>query len=917
MKVKKMRYRLMALVVLLNALVMSSALAQQKPPAPSTAPTGAPTGRITGRVTEKGKDPVASANVIILGTRLGAMTDENGSFTITGVPVGAAKIQVQSVAHGKLIQDVQVNAGQTANLTFTFGDAKVVKELEEIEVRAEKRIDVKSSTSKQSITQEKLREIPVDNLREAVAVKAGVVNKGGEIFVRGGRSGETKFQFDGVEVSDPLFGRGANIANLSIAGAEVISGGMDAEYGNALSGVIAVTTREGGEKFGGEMRWDTDRYGDPTKTFNNYDRFQVGFGGPTPIRNLTYFATYEGTFSDTYTPMTITKPSRTLFDFIQLGNRQANQINTNLKFAYRLSPRHKVTLETINNHTIGTAYNHQWSRQGFVKMALDTVRTVGKPDSYRQHFGQWSYTQVDSTYIPSNMPDHVPTSDDRFSGLTGVWTNQLSDKSVWTTRVSSLQFRSMSSIGQKEPWEYWIESPQYWDGNTTIGTENNPFFATHGDFPTYFKRNTGTYVLKTDFSTRRWKQHSFKTGLEGRYNRVQNLSLTLPNSQSNGLPGGSRSDFINYNPEGAAYVQDRWEYEGLVLNAGLRYDMFTPGDQVPTADLASGKRYKQQLSPRLGIAYPISDKDVLSFHYGWTYQTPGRNFVFENRGLNAAVGTRGNPDLEPETNIAYQAAVQHLFSRDVSGQFAVFFKDIYGLITTRADRDEFGNQITVFRNEDYASARGFEASITKSFSHKFSAEVNYTYQIATGVASDPNQAQQFFNGGRLYLPISEQPLDWDQRNTLTFQGVIRDPGRWGFRFLWQYGSGFPYTPTFRNDRRQDPALNNSRQQPSNAVLTIDGDKYYRVWGQNVQLFFDARNVLNSKNINNLSYVNGFNPFVNQAGDEYMIYFTETGRAGGAYLQDVNGDNVLDWVPVHDPRVYQEGRNVRLGVSITF
>ena len=47
------------------------------------------------------------------------------------------------------------------------------------------------------------------------------------------------------------------------------------------------------------------------------------------------------------------------------------------------------------------------------------------------------------------------------------------------------------------------------------------------------------------------------------------------------------------------------------------------------------------------------------------------------------------------------------------------------------------------------------------------------------------------------------------------------------------------------------------------------------------------------------------------------YFTETGRAGGAYLQDTNGDNFLDWVPVHDPRVFQEGRSVRMGLSITF
>jgi outer membrane receptor protein involved in Fe transport len=423
--------------------------------------------------------------------------------------------------------------------------------------------------------------------------------------------------------------------------------------------------------------------------------------------------------------------------------------------------------------------------------------------------------------------------------------------------------------------------------------------------------------MKSDLSTRRWKSHTFKSGLEAKYNRVQNLDLTLPNVETNGLPGGSRSSYTYFNPEGASYIQDRWEFEGLVLNAGMRYDLFTPGEQIPTSDLRSGKRYKQQFSPRLGIAYPISDKDVLSFHYGWTFQTPSRNFIFENRGVTTSVAVRGNPDLEPETNISYQAGVQHLFSRDVSGQFAVFFKDIYGLITVRQEKDQFGNLVQVFYNGDYASSRGFEASIIKSFSHKFSTEVNYTYSLATGVSSDPNSALAFFNGGRLYLPISEQPLDWDQRHTVSMQAVVRDPGKWGFRMLWTFGSGFPFTPAFRNDRRPDPALTNTRRQPSVARLTIDGDKYYKIWGQNVTLFFDARNVLDAQNLASITQAAFPNQNVNLAGDDYTIYFTETGRAGGAYLQDTNGDNLLDWVPVQDPRVFEEGRNVRLGVSVAF
>jgi outer membrane receptor protein involved in Fe transport len=879
-------------------------------------PAAGLTGRITGRVME-GSTGVAYANVVVLGTRQGTATDENGNFVIAGVPVGTHQIRAAQVGYEPVTQTVQVNAGQSAAVTFRLGAQKVTKELEEITVTAQKKIDTKSSTTKQTVSSEALKDLPVDNLQDAVATKAGVVAKGGDLHFRGGRAGEVKVQIDGTEASDPLLGRNANVATLSIAGAEVLSGGFDAEYGNALSGVVSVSTKEGSERFGGELRWDTDRFGDPTKTFNNFDRFTFGFGGPTPIKNLTYFTTYEGTFSDTHLRTSLTKPQRTLFDFIQLGNRQFNQVNTNFKLAYRPSSRHKLTLEAINNRTINTPYNHMWSRKGYVSVTYDTVRTVGLPMQLRPRYGTWSALPEDSTYVPMNMPDHVPTTDDRYRSFTGVWTNIISDKSVLTTRMSALRFETLTSVGRKQPWEYWIQSPFYWSGNLGVGTENNPYFATHGDFPNYSRRDAATWALKSDFSTRRWKQHTFKTGLEAKYNRVENLTLTLPNVETNGLPGGNRSDYVNYNPEGAAYVQDRWEFEGLVLNAGIRYDFFTPGDQISDLDLRSGNRYKQQFSPRLGIAYPISDKDVLSFHYGWTYQTPARRFIFENRGAGTSVVTRGNPDLEPETNIAYQAGMQHLFSRDVSGQFSVFFKDIYGLITVRQERDEFGNLVNVFYNGDYASSRGFETSIIKSFSHKFSAEVNYTFSLATGVASDPNQALQFFNGGRLYLPISELALDWDQRHTVSIASTVRDPGKWGFRLLWVYGSGFPFTPTYPNDRRPDPRLTNSRRLPSNSNLTIDGDKFYKIWGQNVTLFFDARNVLDAKNIENLSQGAFPNPFINTAGDDYLIYYTQTGRAGGAYQQDTNGDNIPDWVPLRDPRVFEEGRSVRLGVNVTF
>ncbi len=658
------------------------------------------TGTVTGQVVA-GKEPQGFANVIILGTRRGAASDESGKFTITLVPVGSYQLKVQPLGFEPKTIAITVNAGPNNVGVINVGaEQKVVKQMEELEVKATKLIDTKSSSTVQKIGGQTLKDLPIENLKEAVALKAGVVNSGGELHVRGGRGDEVKFQVDGITVADPLFGGGANIANLSVASADVLSGGMDAEYGNALSGVVNVSTREGGDKFGGDVQWHTDRYGETGKTFNTYDRMTVGFGGPTPIKRLTYFATYEGVFSDTYLKSGMTEPKKAFLDFLTLGNRQANEVNTNLKFAYRPNTRgtEKLTFEAINNRSINTPFNLMWSRKGYV--------SVTKDDKGNDVYGRWSFFPEDSTFRAQNLADHVPTNDTRFQQYKAVWTHSITPKDVYTVRLSSFRFNTTNAVRGKEPWEYSIQSPQYWSGNL----DQTPFYATHGDFPRYSRQRTTTWTAKADYTTQHWKGHTAKAGIEGVYNAVNLLAMQNPNQEAQGLPGLNRSDFTNYNPEGSAFVQDRWEYEGLVLNAGLRFDLFTPGYQIPIADLPHG-RFKKQISPRLGIAYPISDRDVLSFHYGWTFQTPSRNFVFENRGSQSTVTVRGNPDLEPETNISYQAAVQHLFSKDVSGQFSVFFKDIFGLISVRQTVDsQTGLLVPVYVNQDYASSRGFEAS---------------------------------------------------------------------------------------------------------------------------------------------------------------------------------------------------------------
>ena len=903
-------------VLVASILLCLAAPAPAAPPA--SAPPSPPAGRgsLHGTVWLDDRTAADYADVSVPALKLGARADALGRFRLADLPPGDWDVVARAFGRTDARQRVHIDAGRVTAVELVLGPERPVGNVDSVEVIADKPGVKRDQVGpRYGTNHEKLDRQRFDSIEEFTGTSAGVVNTGGELHLRGGRTDELKVVVGGIEAFDVLGSRNAQVAIAAVSSVELVPGGVNPENGNALSGVLAVTTREGGARFGGDLRWDTDRFGDPTKTFDRYDRISIDAGGPTPVKHLTWFATYEGTFQDGWPSSGMSHPSRTLLDFVQLGNRQQNVVNTQWKLAWHPSTRHAFTLEEIANRSIRTPYIHSWSRKGYVEVTGDTSLSDG---SVVRRYGSWSAHPVDANSVPINMADHVPTVDDRYRQWTASWRVTPSPQWVVQTRVARVEFVTTDRVGGKEPWEYDVQSPFYWSGNTTPGSEDNPYFATHGDYPVYSDARSRAWTIKTDVTTTRWARQRIKAGVEVHQHQVSNLGLMFPNGESNGLPGTVRSDYRNEYPQGGLFVHDIWDFEGLVLSTGLRFDVFSPGQQVSMADLPSGNRYKHQVSPRLGVSYPVGVRDALSFHYGWTYQTVTSSALFENRGVSSTVATQGNPDLEPETDVDYQASLQHLFTKDLYAQFSLYFRDIYGLLTVRPTRDAAGNQVAVWTNGDYASARGFEVSLTKSFSHHFSADIAYTYGIATGVASDPAQAQQFVNGGQLYLPISERALRWDQRHTLAFQSMLRYPGRWGLQLQWAYGSGLPFTPQFRNDRRHDPALENSRRLPSTSRLAISGDRYLKLWGQDLTLFVDARNVLDASNIAEPSWNDGFNPNVNlSGGDDYIVYYSETGRAGGAYLKDVDGDHSLDWVPLHDPRVMAEGRSVRLGLSLRF
>lgn len=828
-------------------------------------------GIIAGKVTDEDGKVLAYANVVVVGTSWGAFTAADGTFKIVNIPVGTYSVQVTILGYeDQKIEGVAVARGETASANFKI-KSKPVSSLETVEIVASKVVIQKKRTdTSHQISEKDIQTLPIQELTDVIGLKAGVIAQGGELHFRGGRGNEVQYQVDGVPVRDPLNGGSQDLAAFAVENTEQIMGGLDAEYGNAQSGVVNYKTREGTDRFEGDIFFQTDNYGEPQNTYDNLDKVFVGLGGPTPVKKLTYFVSGEGTFQDPYPVTRRDRVHHRILNFISVGDRNSNTVRLQGKLAYKPDNDSKLTAEVLHNQERYDDYLHEWSRSGYVQTFRDTTNTG---DVVLRH-GSWSPTKVDSTYEYYNAADHTPTHNNHFTEAKLVWSHTLDAATFYTVKLNRNSFYEDARVLGQYPWEY--EGTQYRDYwfDYANNTQSN-FFVTAGDYPDFYTRATKVYTSKVDL-TKKIKKHTFKTGIEASYNDMRYFEVSYPYVTGTNGEIGQRTKYHYYNPEGSYYLQDRWEHEGMVINMGLRYDFFSVGEQLALDQVQ--ERVKQQFSPRIGIAYPISDRDAFSFHYGRFYQIPERQYLFDN--LNVYDGrARGNPNLTNQTTVAYQAGIQHLFNETVSGMFAVYYKDIFGLLTQEQNYS-YGNvgSLWTYVNRDYASARGFEATLTRRFANGFSGEINYTFGVATGVASDPNaKSQETFT----YLPISEQPLAWDIRHSLNIQFTMAQTGNWLASMIWRYNSGVPYTPWGRETRELKPEVENSRRLPGTTSLDIQVDKYYQVWGQRFRVFLQSRNVLDSQNITDLSPSNQPTP-QGTTIEDYQKYYTETGKAGSVH-----------------------------------
>jgi len=331
---------------------------------PAATSARAQTGTITGKITDEKGDPAPFIAVGLNGTQMGAQSNMEGKFTIIKVPVGTYTMAIRTRSKAAPDKQVQVDLNHTTTVDFQVTDKAIAIKGIEVISNAKITIRKKDSSTKQIVTAEDLHSLPVDNYKEAIGLKAGVISQGGELHFRGGRGDEVLTIVNGIASRNPLRAEGVDLGLLAVSSSEQVLGGMDAQYGNALSGVINLTTREGGDKFGGEIRYFTDRYGEADKSFNNFERLSTGFGGPFLFPKTNYFISFEGTYSDTYLRNIATHQEHRFLDFIRLGNRQSNSAKLSTKLTFKLTPNEKLNFEVIKNRSLDGEFQNRWNRQG-------------------------------------------------------------------------------------------------------------------------------------------------------------------------------------------------------------------------------------------------------------------------------------------------------------------------------------------------------------------------------------------------------------------------------------------------------------------------------------------------------------------------------------------------------------------------
>ena len=271
------------------------------------------TGKISGTITDASTgEPLIGANIILEGTTYGAASDMNGAYVVIKVPSGRYNIVATSLGYQRsVVKSVQILNDLTTTINIQLVQSAIALK-DEVVIIAETPMIKKDLTATEArVTSEEIQNLPVQSLEQLVTQQAGVSKDAdGGIHIRGGRSTEISYLVNGISMTDDYSrSQALTVETESIQELQVISGTFNAEYGNAMSGVVNVVTKTGGSKFQSSLEaWTGDyisnrsdiflgiKETNPTAIYN----LQGTLSGPIITDKASFFLSARRSYNDGY-----------------------------------------------------------------------------------------------------------------------------------------------------------------------------------------------------------------------------------------------------------------------------------------------------------------------------------------------------------------------------------------------------------------------------------------------------------------------------------------------------------------------------------------------------------------------------------------------------------------------------------------
>ena len=863
------------------------------------------TGKISGRITDSDTGEILPyVNIIVHELNIGASSDETGRFIILNIPPGSYTVSASFIGYSTLkYEEVLCASDHTTTQNFLLSSSVIAGE--EVLVLAKRPIIQKDLTSSQKITSSaEIKAMPVESFIGVLTTQAGV-NTGadGAIHIRGGRSNEVGFYIDGISVSNPFSNSlSMSVSNKSLEELKVVSGAFNAEYGNAMSGIINIQLKEGSDKFDGSFTFYSGDYiSNHTDVFMNIDELN-------PLSSTVYEANLTGPIIGRKLTFNVSSKYRVSEGYLY-GLREH-------------SPEDSANFEDSDNFYIeltgDSAYVSMNPSSNLNSLAKLTLRVTPKLKlSAKILLDQGTYKQYDHAY--KYNPDGAYTYNYN-NGGTSLKLNQSFGRSFYEASIYN-NFTNADQYVYEDPFD-----ASYVPTSRVAGSSTSATFAFGGTRMGHYNSNSSTLGAKLDFTAQIGYHNEMKIGLDVKTNDLESTSKVILYDNNNFreptiLDENTSPTHIKYTGHAeffSAYVQDKLEYESMIMNAGLRYDYFNPSadyieDLLAPEGASAEASPKSSLSPRLGVALPITDKGILHFSYGHFYQMPSLSQLYTTSIFSAAGSpSLGYADLKPEKTVLYEFGLQQQFGEFIAFEATAFYKDIRDLLAVQNiyyESPSYGpSSYSIRLNKDYATVKGYTMSLSKPYDSRshLSGSLDYTYQETEG--NDVSSGSFFFSQ---YSDEEQEKeiviLGWDQSHLINSTVSYSVPGNWSVSFIGKIASGWPYTPVIPL-ANYNPQSNTERK-PWQIQLDMRLNKTIQLGSLSYSVFIKAFNLLD---ILNQRYVyddtgSADYTFVNQSTQETEEYKSHYGEAG-----------IHTWSEYQvRPTYYSRPRLVYLGFSVDF